>query len=309
MLFLPYRIDSRKQGIPLITVLVCVVCIVVYWHQVSADTRYVESVEQFCFKDLNRRTIDLLRHVAHLQGGNPCYEVFTDLRQAEDSEARLRQMIDEAEPLGLFASPQDDYDYLYAEVGNAYQEFERVVPRHLTSDLAYDPRDLKIWPMITSSFTHGSIDHLIGNLLFFYIFAASVELVIGHLAFCLFVLGSSVATSLAYSYATLGLDDAMPSIGLSGVVMAAIAALGVMLPYARIRCFLWFLLLVRVFRIPAILLAFWYVGWDIFGVSQHGTQSGIDYVAHVSGAALGALLGVYFVFFKKRVVEEAAIHY
>ena len=151
--------------------------------------------------------------------------------------------------------------------------------------------------------------HLVGNLLFFYIFAASVELVIGHLVFAAFVLLSSIGTSVAYSFATAHLEDAMPTVGLSGVVMAMLAALAIMLPHARINCVFWFVVIIRVFHIPAIFFAIWYVGWDIYDMQRFGATSGINYVAHISGAIMGALLAFYYVVFEQKRVREATKHY
>ena len=144
---------------------------------------------------------------------------------------------------------------------------------------------------------------------FFYIFAASVELVIGHLAFSAFILVGSIGTSLAYSYVSAGVEGALPTIGLSGVVMAAVAALAVMLPYARINCFLWFIFIIRVIPVPAILLAIWYIGWDLYDMRRFGQTTGINYIAHISGAILGALLGLYYTIFEKKRVRESTHHY
>ena len=161
--------------------------------------------------------------------------------------------------------------------------------------------------MLTSTFSHGDLAHLLGNLLFFYIFAASVEIVFGALVYFGFIILVTLATSLSYSYAMAGVEGALPTVGLSGVVMSAVAALAVMMPRVRIRCFFWFFVFFRIFRIPALFLAAWYIGWDVYGIYQAGDSSHINYVAHVSGAAVGALFGVYYRLFKRRHLEELAV--
>jgi membrane associated rhomboid family serine protease len=90
----------------------------------------------------------------------------------------------------------------------------------------------------------------------------------------------------------------MPTIGLSGVVMGVIGLFAYLAPTARIRCVLWLLVFWRVLRVPAWILALWYVGWDVYSLMHNDGSSHVNFVAHVSGAALGYLSGL--VLFRKR---------
>ena len=118
---------------------------------------------------------------------------------------------------------------------------------------------------------------------------------------------ATFGTSLAYSYVMAGVDGALPTVGLSGVVMAALVALAIMMPSVKIRCFFWFIVIFRIFRIPALFLAIWYIGWDIYEMNQLGNKSYINYVAHISGAMIGAGFGLYYLLFRKKQLEEMAI--
>jgi len=55
------------------------------------------------------------------------------------------------------------------------------------------------------------------------------------------------------------------------------------------------------------LIALWYVGWDVYGIYQQGNHSAINYVAHVSGAATGAMFGVYYRYFRGRQLDEMRV--
>jgi membrane associated rhomboid family serine protease len=114
----------------------------------------------------------------------------------------------------------------------------------------------------------------------------------------------AVSTSLAYSYSVAGSADALPTLGLSGVVMGMIAFVATVLPTLGIRCFFWFLLFVRRFSIPSLFLAAWYVGWDIYELNSRDADQTVNYVAHVSGAATGALVGLFFRFFRTDYLRE-----
>ena len=86
--------------------------------------------------------------------------------------------------------------------------------------------------------------------------------------------------------------------------MAAVAALGIMLPSIRIRCIFWFFVIFRILHVPALFLAAWYVGWDIYELNRNDDTSYVNYIAHISGAGIGALFGIYYLFFKSKLLKE-----
>jgi len=281
----------------------------VYWEQYSKDKKYYEALEQYCYKDIDSQVLEALRNVKHVKSGNYCREIFEDVRTTSRPPVALKSLADQAKLTGLFKNSEDDHAYTFYRLSEGYQAFENQVPTLLTKDLSYDPRKPDLWKMFSATFSHGDLWHLLGNLLFFYIFAAAVELVIGHTVFTAFILLTSIVTNLAYTYATLNLPGAMPTVGLSGVVMSMVAALALMLPHAKISFFFWFVIIVRVFHFPALYIAVWYIGWDIYDIQRFGATSGINYVAHISGAIMGAVLALYYVIFEKKRVRAANRHY
>lgn len=309
MFFFPFRMESRKQGLPLITVLVILLCLFVYREQVTQDRAYYEALDQYCLHDIDKEVLSALRLVRHQERGNFCAEVYNEVRESERPVIKLKELAQQAKGTGLFATREDDETWIYLRLAEGYKGFDSRVPYLLTKDLSYKPGELDLWNMLTSTFSHSDIWHLLGNLLFFYIFAAAVELVIGHFVFGAFILLGSIGTSLAYSYAMAGVEDALPTVGLSGVVMAMVAALALMLPYARINCLLWIGFIIRVIPVPALVLAIWYIGWDLYDMRRFGQTSGINYVAHISGAIMGAIVGLYYAMFEKKRVRESTYHY
>lgn len=307
MFFMPYRLDANRTGVPFLTLLICLLCTFVYWQQYSADKRYFEEIKKFCLQDLSKREVAWLNRVPMDVAGNRCGVVLESIRDADDAGAEIERMASQAKPTRLFQSKQANVDHVEKQLSEIYRKFERDVPEHLTSDLAYNPHDLDVVRMVTATFSHGSATHLAGNLLFFYIFAASVEIVFGGLVFLLFITVTTFGTSLAYSYAMAGVENALPTVGLSGVVMAAVAALAIMMPTVRIRCFFWFIIIFRVFSVPALFLAAWYIGWDVYEMNQQDSKSYINYVAHVSGAIIGGCFGAWYVIFRSRMLKELTL--
>ncbi len=306
MLFLPYKFDSELRFLPLFTLIICISCIFIYWNQHTKDEAFFESVESFCYRELDESNLSFLQDVANESNTNPCYEIFNSIRMADDPASRLAELARNAKPIGLFPTQQDEFLYYHGRLESLYRIYDRKVTENLTDKLVYEPGEYDVVRMVTSTFSHGDVFHLVGNLIFFFVFAASLEVIMGWMGYLLFIGVTTIGTSLAYSYSVSGVENALPTLGLSGVVMAAVAGLGVILPRAKIRCFFWFILIVRTFRLPALVLAVWYVGWDVYNMNQADDVSNINYVAHVSGAGIGLLFGIYFRIMKKARIERAS---
>lgn len=305
MFFLPYKLDSDLNRIPFITIFICLLSIFIFWNQYRQDLRYYDGVKQFCNENIQRNDLILIRKISHKETGNQCEELFESIRNAPVPKEKLNELALQSDQIGTFANSDDDYTYRLVRLEELYRQYEYMVPKNLTLELAYDPKDMDIVSMLTATFSHGDILHLLGNLLIFYLFSSSVELLFGSLLYFGFILAATVGTSIAYSYSMLGVEDALPTIGLSGVVMASVAALAVMRPTAKIRCFFWFFVFYKIFRIPALLLAVWYIGWDIFEMNLYGNDSYINYVAHVSGAGIGIIFGTVFLIFRRDYIRAS----
>jgi membrane associated rhomboid family serine protease len=298
MFFLPYRLDHAKNGIPFLTILVMCFCIFLFIDQTKSDREYHSNLISFC-SGLSESERSLLRDLRDDDGHQYCRDIFEQIRSAEEPQAEVARLAQQAPVLKFFASPQDSYEYTLIQLEDMYGVFEREVPQSLTENIAYDPAEMDWFKMFSSTIAHGDLMHLLGNLVFFYIFSSAVELLVGSLLYFVFFLCATIATSLAYSYSMWGVQDALPTVGLSGVVMATLAALAILAPRARIRCFLWILVIFKRFTLPVMFLALWYVGWDLYDMNRQGMTSHINYVAHISGAATGALFALIIVSLQK----------
>ncbi len=292
MLFLPYKIDVDLKRIPFITILVILACLFIFKKQLDSNEKYVSAVNYYCSESLSVSMKRLVRSLdtAHLG----CGYFWDSIRASNNPDAAMLELVNSS-------GNADKYDLERLKTEYAY--FLKIVPKNLIDILDYDPGSLNIFKMISSSFTHASWSHVIGNLIFFYVFAAAVEVVVGSLAYLGIIFVMTITTSLAYSLSTLGNADAVPTVGLSGIVMGMVAMLGVMLPKVNIKCFFWFIIIFRTFRVPALFLAAWYVGWDFYDM-KNDRGSNVNYVAHVSGALTGILFAFYYVTSKKSFVGK-----
>ena len=151
------------------------------------------------------------------------------------------------------------------------------------------------WPanLFTSIFLHGSWTHLLGNMLFLWIFGNNVEDAMGRLRFLAFYLLAGVAATAAQTLVTYWQGDAgdatIPTVGASGAIAGVLGAYLVLLPHARVTM----LILVFVRRVPAwLLLGAWFLfqlwaGSGSLEAPQEG--GGVAFFAHVGGFVFGML--------------------
>ncbi|MCD6248710.1 MAG: rhomboid family intramembrane serine protease [candidate division Zixibacteria bacterium] len=138
---------------------------------------------------------------------------------------------------------------------------------------------------ITSMFLHGGWMHLIGNMLFLWIFGNNIEDYFGPIRFLLFYLVSGLAAIALYT--VFNPDSTVPLVGASGAIAGVMGAYFVLHPRARITVLIiYFLIMVREF--PAkVVLGIWFgfqVLMSLFGGSGGG---GVAFLAHVGGFILG----------------------
>ena len=144
---------------------------------------------------------------------------------------------------------------------------------------------------LTSMFLHAGWLHLLGNMLFLFVFGNTVEERLGHLRFLLFYLaGGAIA---AYGFALAFPGSEVPMVGASGAVSTVLGAYLVLYPRARV----WSLVPVLLFiplRLPAwLVLGLWFVLQYVYatGYATSGA-SGVAYLAHVLGFVFGFLVGL-----------------
>ena len=146
--------------------------------------------------------------------------------------------------------------------------------------------------LITSQFLHAGWLHLLGNLLYLWIFANNVEDRLGRPAFLLFYLAGGVAAALAQ--VAVAPTSTIPTIGASGAIAATLGAYLVFFPRARITSLVFLGFFYQLIDVPAVLvLGFWFVLQLIDGLTSLGlveTGGGVAFFAHIGGFVAGAVV-------------------
>ncbi|WP_420458571.1 rhomboid family intramembrane serine protease [Neolewinella sp.] len=145
--------------------------------------------------------------------------------------------------------------------------------------------------LLTSMFLHGGWLHLLGNMLYLWIFADNIEATIGNVKFVVFYLLGGIVAGLVHIYFNAG--SPIPAVGASGALSAVMGAYLVLFPKSRVRGYFFFF---RV-NIPAILfLGFWFYQQSTAGFAslQDSAGTGIAWWAHIGGFVFGVVAGFYF---------------
>lgn len=175
-----------------------------------------------------------------------------------------------------------------------------VIPAVLFGNAELPPELALVPPtatIFTSMFLHGGWMHLIGNMLYLWIFADNIEDSMGHVRFVVFYLLCGVAAALLQAVPAPGSE--IPMIGASGAISGVLGAYLLLFPHARITVLIPFGFLSQVMLLPAVwVLGLWFA--IQFLSELGGGGSGVAFRAHIGGFVAGmALLPL----FKRREVK------
>lgn len=304
MFFMPFKVDLLLHRMPIVTILICLLCIGVYYGQAKNEVAVQQAGESFCQDKGEVMWRMVLEKTIGSTGQEACQEMMWEIHLSDTPEQVIEQFAAKGAVIADVTRTAD-VKLKRQVIEDRYAAFERRVPKYDTQQLWYQPESWDVKDMVTASFAHGSWTHVMGNLFFFFAFAAAIELIIGSFRFAAVILGLAIGTNAFYSLAMSGVTNPLPTVGLSGVVMGVMTLFTFFIPSERIKCFIWFFLLVRVVAIPAWILVVWYIGWDTYDLFVlSDDRSGINLAAHVSGAALGYLIGVVFFRGRRREIKE-----
>jgi membrane associated rhomboid family serine protease len=172
-----------------------------------------------------------------------------------------------------------------------------LIPSDLTAALGSGSADRssgQLVTIVTSMFLHGGWLHLIGNMLYLWIFGNNVEDRFGRIRFLLFyLLGGAVA---ALSQVLVSPSSDVPVVGASGAIAAVLGAYLVLYPGARILSLVFLGFFYQLLQVPAIIvLGLWFLLQLIDGIASLGVESSASGVAlfeHIGGFLTGVAIGL-----------------
>jgi membrane associated rhomboid family serine protease len=153
------------------------------------------------------------------------------------------------------------------------------------------------WPtLITSQFLHDGWMHIVGNMLYLWIFGDNVEDRLGHGRYLLAYLSFGVTAALGQVIVSAG--STIPMIGASGAIAGVMGSYFVLYPHSRVLTVVFLVFFLDIIEVPAIFfLGIWFVKELFSGVGSLGASTmtgGVAFWAHVVGFSTGALSGLYW---------------
>lgn len=166
-----------------------------------------------------------------------------------------------------------------------------VVPHRFIQNFFFSTTTTSIWiPFITSIFLHGGWLHVLGNMLYLWVFGDNVEDRLGHWRYLILYLGAGVIGSLLQIF--INPTSEIPIIGASGAIAGVLGAYMISFPRARIETLVILIIFITIIRIPAVVFIFFWFALQLLNglASLPGGIEQIAWWAHIGGFMGGIVL-------------------
>jgi len=186
--------------------------------------------------------------------------------------------------------------FIYQFVNSAQMEAivsqNALIPVNVTANFSFDA----LRSLVTSMFMHAGWVHLLGNMLYLWIFGDNVEDRLGHIGYIIFYLAGGLAA--AFVHILFNPQSIVPTVGASGAIAAVLGAYLVFYPKARVYTFIPIGFWARLRMLPAaVVLGLWFVLQLFSGFATLDVGSdvgGTVFWAHIGGFVFGVLMGFLF---------------
>jgi len=175
-------------------------------------------------------------------------------------------------------------------------------PEGVYSQFAFFPNEIRqgldlgdVRSILTSMFMHLGWVHLLGNMLYLWIFGDNIEDKLGHINYLIFYLAGGVFAAFAHYLSNP--TSTILTVGASGAIAAVLGAYLVFYPHSRVYTFIPIGFFIRLRLVPAVVvLSLWFILQLFSGVGSLGLgdQGGTAYWAHIGGFVFGLLVGLLF---------------
>ncbi len=168
---------------------------------------------------------------------------------------------------------------------------------------AYLPPEIALVPpaatVVSSMFLHGGWLHLIGNMLYLWIFGDNIEDRMGHLRFLVFYLACGVAA--VFAQAVPAPESVVPMVGASGAISGVLGAYLLLFPRARVLVLVPLGFVLQVIRLPAVwVLGLWFLVQLLSSLMAPEGEGGVAFRAHLGGFLAGLVLVPVFLLGRPR---------
>ncbi|MDE1461220.1 rhomboid family intramembrane serine protease [Spartinivicinus poritis] len=298
MLIIPVEHQINWKNPPVATLLVILInCVIYFGYQIGDDKKYYQAMQYYEKHALYTNERDI--YLQYLKKKD--IERYKQANRLVDREDDKRLRLEIINDLGF------DY-FLKAKLDNKLrtkevkvwikyrQEFEALRNEASFIKFGIIPGNVTIEGMLGSIFMHGSIDHLLGNMIFLFILGYSLEIAFGRLAYLsLYMLTGVFANVL---YVVLEWGEYRPGVGASGAIAGLMGMYVALYGARKIQFFYWVLFYFNYIKVPAFWVFPFWVGKELYGALAANDH--VNYWAH-----LGGLLSGFFIVLatKQRLIK------
>ncbi|MBB4130149.1 rhomboid family intramembrane serine protease [Xanthomonas sp. 3075] len=302
MLLMPLHKPWSRQNIPWVTLLLVLINAVVYLGYQRKDDALVENAVRY-YVESGLGALEAQAHARYLAQTD-------DARLRAARQAKLDTVPGRQRIAYLAHLTMHDVAFAQALRSGALFKDEDGLRQWRALRAPYDARLSKVFTlrhlqrssewsparMLSATFLHGDIDHLLGNMLFLLALGTLLEGAIGSGWFLLlYLLGGfgASAVSLWWRWGQPG-----GGLGASGAIAALMGAFCVVWGRRKVRFFYWFLVVFNYVRGPAIVLLPLWLGWELYSLLW-SDKGNVAFEAHAGGLVSGALLGALLVLLRQ----------
>ena len=188
------------------------------------------------------------------------------------------------------------YSYSIGDYMNLFILRYGLIPAKVFSSVPDIATAERVYPFFTSMFLHGGWLHLIGNMLFLYIFGDNVEGRMGHFRYLVFYLVCGLIAAL-FQFVT-NIHSIIPMVGASGAISGVLGAYITFYPRSRILTLVPIFFFIQFIHIPAAVFIFvWFIIQFLSGLGSLNApkeSGGVAFWAHIGGFVAGLLLARFF---------------
>ncbi|WP_251358085.1 rhomboid family intramembrane serine protease [Kangiella sp. TOML190] len=278
MLLIPAENGFNKQQLPWVTFTLMALCIVAYISFQGNDAKVIQKALNH-YQQQNLLALEKETFVRYAERYRP--QFFYAIEDQAISEQELIQLI-------VFDKHFTERLKQQSNLSQSWQKkrehLNQLLEESSTHKYAFYPSEPSWFIAFSHMFMHGSIDHLIGNLIVLFLFGYNLELLLGKkkLLATYFISGL-----VAVAFFAMTTDDKfIPLVGASGAISGLMGGFAGYYGLKKIRYFFWIFVFFSYIRLPALLVLGY---WLLKELLQSGNNDGVAYMAHFGGLVAGFL--------------------
>ncbi|WP_417446964.1 rhomboid family intramembrane serine protease [Kangiella sp.] len=279
MLLIPAENRISKQNPPILTILIILINVVAFFSlQSNDDDIFYQGIDFYIEEDMLSLEQKALEDYSFEERG----DLYDALTNSNIPDEYLVQHILLDQKFAKYVKSRSDYSVEWRE---KREKLESILAEASLFQYAFFPSDPSLFTAFTHMFMHGDIGHLIGNMIFLFLFGYNLELLMGRTKmFTTYILSGLAAVTF---FAITTDDKFVPLVGASGAIAGLMGGFAAWYGLKSIRYFYWVFVIFNYVRLPAALVLFYWLAKEL--VQDSMSSDNVAYMAHFGGLLGGAI--------------------